>query len=89
MVQGGDRISGPGTARCQAAAWANSLSLTNFALGAAAVFVVHLQIFLARALLGGIVVLAVLLALSHAVRIVGDFVGLLAFIAHGLDPPLE
>ncbi|MBO9831392.1 hypothetical protein [Xanthomonas phaseoli] len=62
------------------------LSLASLASGATALLVVHLQIFLARELLGGIVVLAVLLALGHAVRIVGDVIGLLALLAHGVGP---
>lgn len=71
-----------GAARCQTAGLSKSLSLTGLASWATALLVVHLQIFLARALPCGIVVPAVLLALGHAVRIVGDLVGLLVFLAH-------
>ncbi|WP_205394510.1 hypothetical protein [Xanthomonas hydrangeae] len=61
-----------------------SLALTGVAVRTAVVFFIYLQVLLARALLGRLIVLTVLLAFGSAMLILCDVVGLFLLIAHGV-----
>ncbi|KGK56086.1 hypothetical protein NC00_19550 [Xanthomonas cannabis pv. phaseoli] len=59
-------------------------ALASVALGTTAVLVMHLEVFLAWALLGRFVLLARLLALGDATGVVGVCVGWALLVAHGV-----
>ncbi|PPT78954.1 hypothetical protein XaplCFBP3122_01935 [Xanthomonas arboricola pv. populi] len=72
--------------RCETALPGNSFALAGVALGTAGLFVMDLHVFLSRALLGGFILFAILLALCNTVLLVGGLVGLALLVAHGLRP---
>ncbi|PPU13752.1 hypothetical protein XarjCFBP1022_01305 [Xanthomonas arboricola] len=72
--------------RCRIALPAVSFALAVVTLGAAGLFVMDLHVLLPGALLGGLILFAILLALRNTVLIVGGLVGLALFVAHGLRP---
>lgn len=74
----------PSPAVLRAMRLGGSFALAGVALGATAVLVMHLEVFLAWALLGRFVLLARLLALGDATGVVGVGVRWALLVAHGV-----